>query len=108
MSEIIVTYRRLDYFMSKLWGNIERFFAAKTHTHLLEHIQDVDVMADSGAEMLVPIEHDSLTAIARGFFDLSDTSMLTGHPDYVPLSAQKVSELVSVAMTAWHNYSGEE
>lgn len=109
---VIVTYRQLLcnndgwYVRTKVndgewseWENHE--YSYKGHQHALADIADVAVAPDEEALEVVPIEPATLRSIAHGSYEPADTAMFTGHPDYTPLTAAEVTELVGTAMEAF-------
>ena len=76
-------------------------YSYKGHKHVLADIADVAVAPDVEASEVIPIESATLQSIARGTYKQADTAMFTGHPDYIPLTAEEVTDLVGTAMDAF-------
>lgn len=84
----------------------EHTFSYEGHKHLLTDITNVAVAPDSDAALWVPIEAATITAIVKGSYNPQDTAMFSGHPDYIPLTAEEVTALVGTAMEAFRdNYN---
>lgn len=101
MLQIIVTKRRLEFSISQLWAKIKTSFARISHSHPITDIADVAIVPDEEASEVIPIESATLQSIARGTYKQADTAMFTGHPDYIPLTAEEVTALVGTAMDAF-------
>ena len=76
-------------------------YSYEGHTHVLADITDVAVVSDEEASEVIPIESATLQSIARGTYKQADTAMFSGHPDYIPLTAEEVTALVGTAMDAF-------
>ncbi len=76
-------------------------YSYEGHTHVLADIADVAIVPDEEASEVIPIESATLQSIARGTYKQADTAMFTGHPDYIPLTAEEVTALVGTAMDAF-------
>ena len=109
---VSVTYRQLLcnndgwYVRTKVnngeWSEWEDHeYTYKGHKHVLADIADVAIVPDEEASEVIPIESATLQSIARGTYKQSDTAMFSGHPDYIPLTAEEVTALVGTAMDAF-------
>ncbi|MBQ6978687.1 MAG: hypothetical protein IJQ18_08645 [Paludibacteraceae bacterium] len=107
-----VTYRQLLcnndgwYVRTKVnngeWSEWEDHeYSYKGHKHVLADIADVAIVPDEEASEVIPIESATLQSIARGTYKQADTAMFSGHPDYIPLTAEEVTALVGTAMDAF-------
>ena len=109
---VSVTYRQLLcnndgwYVRTKVnngeWSEWEdNEYSYKGHKHVLADIADVAIVPDEEASEVIPIESATLQSIARGTYKQADTAMFSGHPDYVPITAAEVTDLVGTAMEAF-------
>lgn len=109
---VSVTYRQLLcnndgwYVRTKVnngeWSEWEDHeYSYKGHKHVLADIADVAIVPDEEASEVIPIESATLQSIARGTYKQADTAMFTGHPDYIPLTAEEETALVGTAMDAF-------
>lgn len=109
---VSVTYRQLLcnndgwYVRTKVnngeWSEWEDHeYSYKGHKHVLADIADVAIVPDEEALEVIPIESATLQSIARGTYKQADTAMFSGHPDYIPLTAEEVTALVGTAMDAF-------
>ena len=107
-----VTYRQLLcnndgwYVRTKVdngeWSEWEDHeYSYKGHKHVLADIADVAIVPDEEASEIIPIESATLQSIARGTYKQADTAMFSGHPDYVPITAAEVTDLVGTSMEAF-------
>lgn len=107
-----VTYRQLLcnndgwYVRTKVdngeWSEWEDHeYSYKGHKHVLADIADVAIVPDEEASEVIPIESATLQSIARGTYKQADTAMFSGHPDYVPITAAEVTDLVGTSMEAF-------
>lgn len=114
---VSVTYRQLLcnndgwYVRTKVnngeWSEWEDHeYSYKGHKHVLADIADVAIVPDEEASEVIPIESATLQSIARGSYKQADTAMFTGHPDYIPLTAEEVTALVGTAMEAFRAAKG--
>ncbi len=87
------------------WNN----YAYNGHTHEIGDIYDnngddlaIADESDEDAELVFPIESETLQAIARGEYESEDTAMFSGTTSYVPMTSAQVSALVETVMTAFN------
>ena len=96
MAMKVLTYAGLYYILNKL-ANI---FAPLVHSHSVADITDVELTEDSEAEMVVPIESETLIDIVNGDYETSDTEMFTGNSQYTPLTSAQIDALVDRTIAA--------
>lgn len=86
------------------WNN----YAYNGHTHEIGSIYDdngddlaiADEM-DESAELVFPIERETLQSIANGEYESDDTAMFSGASGYTPMTSAQVAALVQVALDAF-------
>ena len=96
MASKYLTYGGLAYFLEKIRG----IFAPLVHTHTLAQVSDAELTEDSEAEMIVPIESETLIDIVNGDFEASDTEMFSGNSQYTPLTSAQIDALVDRTIAA--------
>lgn len=75
-------------------------FAPNNHKHLLKDISDIELTEDSDAEMVIPIESETLIDIVNGNYEASDTEMFSGNSQYTPLTSAQIDALVDRTIAA--------
>lgn len=96
MARKFLSYAGLQRFLVKLKGE----FAKIVHYHQLDDVIDVELTEDNEAELVVPIEYETLQAIAAGEYTPEDTAMFTGNSQYTPMTSAEVAALVNVCLEA--------
>ena len=96
MASKYLTYGGLAYFIEKIRG----IFAPLVHTHTLSQVTDAELTADSEADLVVPIESETLEDIANGEYESDDTAMFTGNSQYTPLTSAEIDALVATTLAA--------
>lgn len=63
-----------------------------------DQVDGVSVVSDDEARMIVPLDDSTISAIVDRSYEPEDTSMFTGHPDYIPMTDEQVEDLVDLTM----------
>ena len=92
----VLTYAGLYYVLNKLAS----VFAPVIHTHTLAQVSDAELTEDSEAEIVVPIESETLIDIVNGNYEASDTEMFSGNSQYTPLTSAQIDALVDRTIAA--------
>lgn len=84
--------------------------ATLNHTHNISDIHDDDdeelVIADESdevAELVFPIESETLQSIARGEYESEDTEMFSGASSIRPMTSAEVQSLVQITIAAFND-----
>lgn len=89
------------------------YYDYKGHKHSIDEIEGLeDLIGDDEevefefaeeeeAEIVIPIESETLDAIVAGEFESDDTAMFTGVTSYRPLTSQEIEDLADVAIAAY-------
>lgn len=100
------------YTIKDIW--VWHYYAYKEHKHSIDEIDGLaDILGDGDevelefaeledAEIVVPIESETLDAIVSGEFESDDTAMFTGVSAYTPMTTAQINDLVDLTIAAMH------